>query len=246
MKIRIMGAELSQSTVEELPFCARKSKTKTKSGGIDFGLATAGRTEVSKCVESNIYCKYIVVGILGNERSIPHETLLPILTHEDLFKQIRKAERKLRSPFRRLLSLKRIGGFGLYRCHPSQDYHSKPDISHETTQCLVELYRNYRTEKRDYEDRWMDWIHTNFNNNSMDAKAGGYSLQLLLQWSPLKLIIWSSIPIIFSLVIGLWYMINPNPGEDYVAIVQTAWTIASYIVTTTARKYNVIVNSPMD
>lgn len=29
-------------------------------------------------------------------------------------------------------------------------------------------------------------------------------------------------------------MINPHPGEDYVAVVQTAWTIASYIVTTAA------------
>lgn len=133
----------------------------------------------------------------------------------------------------------------MYRCHPEEGYHSTPNISHETTLCLVELYRNYRTEKKDHKNRWMDWIHENFNNDSNDPKEGGYTLQLLLQWSALKLIIWSSIPIIFSLVIGLWYMINPQPGEDYLAIVQTAWAIASYIVTTAARKYDVMLDLPM-
>jgi hypothetical protein len=178
---------------------------------------------------------------MGNETSIPHETLLPVTKDKGLFQQIRKAERELRSPVRRLLSLKRVGGFGIYRCHPLEDYHSSPPIGDETTRCLVELFRNYRTEKRDYQDRWMNWIHENFNNNSVNPKDGKYALQLLLRWSPLKLVIWSSIPIILSLVVGLWYMINPHRGEDYVATVQTAWTIASYIVTTAARKYDIVL-----
>lgn len=207
----------------------------------------AGHSQINRNqIEWDWNWRYIVVGIIGNEESIPHETLLTILTGEDLFKQIRKAERKLRSPFRRLLSLKRIGGFGVYRCHPSQDYHSNPGISDETTRCLVELYRNYRTEKRDYQGRWMNWIHKNFNNNSVNPEDGKYALQLLLRWSPLKLVIWASIPIIFSLVIGLWYMISPHPGEDYVAVVQTAWTIASYIVTTAAGKHDLVLGFAQD
>jgi hypothetical protein len=253
-------AEYFWSTEEELAFCARKRRNKIKSQGMKVGVTVevpavsypvgvaspsleAGHSHTrSNQIGWNWNCRYIVVGIMGNEESIPHETLLPILTHEDLFKQIRKAERELRSPFRRLLSLKRVGGFGLYRCHPSQDYHSNPDISDETTRCLVELYRNYRTEKKDYQDRWMDWIHKNFNSDSINPEDGKYALQLPLRWSPLKLITWSSMPIIFSLVIGLWYMINPHPGEDYVAVVQTAWTVASYIVTTAARKYGVVLD----
>jgi hypothetical protein len=256
-KIRLGLAECSWSTEEELAFCARKRRNKIKSQGMKVEVPVeasvpghpsleAGYSHTrSNQSESNVNCRYIVVGIMGNEESIPREILLPILTHEDLFKQIRKAERELRSPFRRLLSLKRVGGFGVYRCHPSHDYHSRPRSDDETRRCVVELYRNYRSEQRHYQDRWMDWIHKNFNNDSINPEDGKYALQLLLRWSPLKLIIWSSIPIIFSSAIGLWYMINPHRGEDYVAIVQTAWTIASYIVTTAARKYDVVLDLPM-
>lgn len=83
-QISLQFAELgySWSTEEELAFCARKRRN-TRSNQIGW----------------NGNCRYIVVGIMGNEESIPHETLLPILAPEDLFKQIRKAERELRSPF---------------------------------------------------------------------------------------------------------------------------------------------------
>jgi hypothetical protein len=177
--IKLGLTEFSWSKEEELAFCARKRKKKIRStvlglpAGVEPLSLEAGHSNIdSNQIGWNVNRRYIVVGIIGNEESIPHETLLTILTRGGLFKQIRKAERKLRSPFRRLLSLKRIGGFGLYRCHPSQDYHSNPSISDETTRCLVELYRNYRTEKMDYQDRWMDWIHQNFNNNSTNPEDG--------------------------------------------------------------------------
>ncbi len=174
--IQLGFTEYAWSKEEELVFCARKRRNtliRTQVGsrvvevpalGIPDGVGPlsleAGRSHAkSNQIERNVNRRYIVVGIIGNEESIPHGTLLPILTREDLFKQIRKAERKLRSPFRRLLSLKRIAGCGLYNCHPSNDYHSNPGLSDETTRCLAELYRKFRTEKRDYRDRWMDWIH---------------------------------------------------------------------------------------
>jgi len=176
---------------------------------------------------------YVIVGIMSKEESIPHEILLS-LQSEDLFTQIRKAERRLRGPLRRLLSLKRVGAFGLYKCHPSQDYHSTPDISNETKRCLSEFYRNYRSEKADEFGRWGAWIQTHFNNASDDPEEGTYALQLVLSWSPVKLVLWSSAPILLSLVVGFWYMFRAFPGEDHVAVVQTAWSIASYIVTAAA------------
>lgn len=244
-------AEYSWSKEETLVFCARKRRSGAQSLGMKFGTDLAvpyinfAAGPVLEVANSHTYdhqttwnpnCRYIIVGIIGHEESIPHETLRLVEKPEDLFKQIHKAEHELRSPFRRTLSLKRVSGFGLYRCHPSQDYHSNPDTSDETTRCLAELYRNYRTEKQDYQDRWMDWIHQNFNGGSMNPEMGIYALQLRLKWSPIKLVIWSMFPILLSLAIGLWYMLNPQPTEDYVAVVQTAWTMASYIVTTAARK----------
>lgn len=51
-------------------------------------------------------------------------------------------------------------------------------------------------------------------------------------WSTPKIIFWGSLPILLSLAIGFWYMCKPrDPCEDHIAIVQTAWGIASYIIT---------------
>lgn len=242
----------SWSAAEEATFCARKRgyqiQERTTTGataqasipGLNIGLHFEHTTHNQ--IEWNRKSRYIVVGIIGNEdRSIPRETLLPVIEFEELFKQIRQAEKTLRSPFRRVLSLKRVGGFGMYRCHPSQDYHSHPGVSDETARCLVELYRNYRSQKRDYQDRWIDWIHENFNDDSLVLEDGKYALQLHLRWSPIRLFLWSAIPIVFSLVIGLWFTIHPNLGADHVAMVQTAWTVASYVVMTTARKYDIML-----
>jgi hypothetical protein len=41
-------------------------------------------------------------------------------------------------------------------------------------------------------------------------------------------------------------MASPHPGEDYVAVVQTAWTIASYIVTIAAGKHDVVLDFTQD
>lgn len=179
---------------------------------------------------------YIIVGKIGKNDSLPRELLFWVKTPMDLPRQIASAEKQLRSPARRLLSLKRVGAFSLYQCHPGKSYHSAPEISNETKRYLAEMYRDYRTGLIGRNPRWLDWIHENFNNSSNNPTVGTYSLQLVLQWSPARLIIWSIVPIVLSLAVGLGYMLKTHPGEDYVAVVQTAWTIASYIVTTATRK----------
>jgi hypothetical protein len=130
LTIKFLGSsEYFWASEEKLAFCARKPRNRTISQGTNLEVPVLAfpTTLLSPSIEAShshsrshrvgwtVNCRYIVVGIIGHEESIPHETLLQVTANEPLFKQIRKAERKLRSPLRRLLSLKRIGAFGLYR-----------------------------------------------------------------------------------------------------------------------------------
>jgi hypothetical protein len=183
--------------------------------------------------------KYVVIGIIRQERSVPLERLRYVTREAGLFKQIYIASLLLRPPREQWVSLKRITGFGIYKCHPGEDYHTMIDCDNATKRALAELFKDYQTRfwgYEDYGDRWMNWIHTKFNNSDNDPKNGRYSLQLILGWSIPKLVFWGIAPILLSLAIGIWYMLTPPPGADQVAVVQTAWTIASYIVTAAACK----------
>jgi hypothetical protein len=202
---------------------------------------------------------YIVVGVVGKDESVPKEVILPVKEREDLFKQLRKAKRQLRSMPRRLLSLKHVGGFGIYECHPKEGYHSFPKISDATKQTLAEFYKDMMSGEPDYEDRWLKWFQLHFNNINLengddsmkafiarehslrvDPEDGRYALQFVLQWSTPKFIFWGFLPIVLSLVIGFWYMYKPrDPSQDAIAIIQTAWGIASYIITAAACEFTV-------
>lgn len=61
-------------------------------------------------------------------------------------------------------------------------------------------------------------------------REGRYSLRLMYDWSSYRLSTVVAIPILLSLAIGFWYM---HGGGDVV----TAWTIALYIVTAAAGKF---------
>lgn len=208
-------------------FCAREVEIIL----VSRGSVTVKRYVVPSAVRYDE--DYIVVGLLGNDECLPNEVKLLVRKSksEDLFKQIRRATRKLRPLPRRLLSLKRVSGFAIYQCYPTEGYHRVPVMDSKTKRTIQELYRDYRTLDKDYGHRWLDWIHLNFNNGSLDPANGTYSLQLVLSWSPVKIIFWGIAPIILSLAIGLWYMLKPTPNEDFLTVVQTAWAIASYIVT---------------
>jgi hypothetical protein len=172
-------------------------------------------------------------------RTTPPESLRYVTRDAGLFKQIYIATLIVRPPKYEWLSLKRVTGFGIYKCHPTEDYHTAVEYDSATKRDLAELFKDYQTRcwtLEDYGDRWMNWIHTEFNNNDNDRRNGKYLLQLIQGRSVPKLILWVITPIVLSLVIGVWYMLTPQPGEDYVAVVQTTWTIASYIVTSAACK----------
>lgn len=178
---------------------------------------------------------YVIVGFMGDE-SVPHETLRRVMDKEGLFQQIRKAHRHLRNPFRRVLSLKEVSGFSIYECDPLKGYHREVDLDKETERALTELWRNYRGHKLDYEGRWLMWIHEHFNNGSKNPEMGRLTLEFKLRWSVYKVVFWGILPILLSLAIGFWYMYSDHGEVDDVAVAEAAWVIATYIITTSARK----------
>lgn len=179
---------------------------------------------------------YVVVGIWNPKQSIPREVILPLETGK-IFKQIRKAERRLRPWWKSLLSLKTVVCFGVYECLPHQGRHILLPVDKHTQQILTDLYREYNSASVDYDNRWHRWIIDEMNLGSREPEEGKYALRLVLGWSAPKIIFWTTSPVILSLVIAFWYSYKPrDPGADEVAIVQTAWTIASYIITAAACK----------
>ncbi|KAJ9644949.1 uncharacterized protein PV06_08761 [Exophiala oligosperma] len=176
---------------------------------------------------------YVVVGFMSEE-SIPREKIRRVVEIQGLFQQIRKAQRQLRNPFRRMLSLKEVSGFGIYECDPIKGYHREVELDKETERALAELWRSYNGNNLDYEGRWLMWIHQHFNNGSKNPEMGRLALELKLQWSVFKVVIWGIIPVLLSLAIGFWYMYSDHGDVDDVAVAEAAWVIASYIVTTSA------------
>ncbi|KAL1877358.1 hypothetical protein VTK73DRAFT_8653 [Phialemonium thermophilum] len=181
-------------------------------------------------------CRYIVVGTMGIDESVPHEVILPVRQrdNDDLFKQIRRAMRRVRAWHKRLMSLKKVSGFSLYECIPARRYHHVRELDGETRRAMAEFWKDFITLDEDYSDRWLNWVHKNFNNGSFDPEKGRYALQLVLRWSANKLIFWGAVPILLSLAVGFGYMFRPTTGEDFLTVVQTAWTISSYIITAAA------------
>jgi hypothetical protein len=179
---------------------------------------------------------YVVVGYMGNQ-SVPRESLRRITEIDGLFKQIRKAYRHLRNPLRRVMSLKEVCGFGVYECDPIKGYHKEIELDRDTQRALTELWRSYRGHKLDYGGRWLMWIHQHFNNESKSPEKGRLTLEFKLRWSAYKVIFWGIMPVLLSLAVGFWYMYSDHGDIDDVAVAEAAWVIATYIITTSARKF---------
>ncbi|KAK4461527.1 hypothetical protein QBC42DRAFT_297642 [Cladorrhinum samala] len=221
------------------------------SAGVPAGVAVAGGVEVgggrvaggaandhTTVIKANAQFPdqdYVVVGIWNLKQSTPKEVILPLKTG-NIFKQIRKAESRLRPWWKAILSLKTVVGFGVYECLPHQGRHVLLPVDKRTQQILTELYREYNSAASvDYDDRWRRWIIDEMNLGSREPEEGKYALRLVLGWSAPKISFWTASPVVLSLVIAFWYSYKPrDPGADEVAIVQTAWTIASYIITAAA------------
>jgi hypothetical protein len=223
-----LGMGLLQGSIKRpvAPYCARGARESTVERHIDIGIAGIVRFREDP--------PSIVVGHIGREGIISEEIKRTVGKQPgDLFQQIRKAQRTLRPFPKRLLSLKTVAGFGIYECHPEQNRHSIPDIDRETERTLIHLFWDYQNSKYDYNNYWLRWIQSELN-----GRGNKYALRLILRWSVLKIVVWGITPILLSLAIGFWYMYKPHAADaDIFTIVQTAWTISSYIVTTAACEY---------
>lgn len=80
-------------------------------------------------------------------------------------------------------------------------------------------------------ENWADYIHKNFNGNSEGPGEDNLSIQLLLGWSVVKIVIMSLTPVILSLAIRIYYQ---KVYQD----VGTAWVISTYIVVAAAASKN--------
>ncbi|ORY13636.1 hypothetical protein BCR34DRAFT_599802 [Clohesyomyces aquaticus] len=138
---------------------------------------------------------YLVLGLLST--NIPKEELIRIESCTRLFKNLHAAESRLRPWYIRLLSLKSVSGFGLYEC-TNEGVHRHIHLDQRTQHLLAEMFRAYKTGRRDIDSRWLNFVHKELNNQACNSNCNPsvrrYSLQLLLSWSALKLAIWGAYP----------------------------------------------------
>ncbi len=89
-----------------------------------------------------------------------------------------------------------------------------------------------------YEDDWTKWIHKILNDLQNEPDSGPdskqLSLEIVLGWSPLRITIVVLGPILLSLAVGLWFQ---SRNWTDLATIQTAWGIASYIMTSGSGEF---------
>ncbi|KAI9734849.1 MAG: hypothetical protein M1834_001928 [Cirrosporium novae-zelandiae] len=179
------------------------------------------RVDVFEGIEINCERFYDMVQKLFNDTSRFY-----IVNDETLFKHLQKDARLIRG-WREYMSLKSLRRFGLYRCDIRRGAHIKVDLPPEYKNTLKHFFRVYETCRRhpdkDVSKAWTQWVHRNFNLSQVPMD-GRYSLELIYDWSPIRLIVLVVFPVLFSFVVGLVYMLRTGD-------VSTAWTIASYVVT---------------
>lgn len=181
---------------------------------------------------------YIVMGIVDSATGETTECLKELADSEgkpkDLIESMRTAVRALRPWYIRWLTLKSVGAFGLYECHVPAGHHTVLELSDTAKLALLELYYDYIAGRKDENEAWKAWVQQHLNAGDTFPGDRSLGLQLILKWSVPKIVIYVSTPVIASLIFGLAYTFSvTGPGVDTVAVLQTAWTVSSYIVTTT-------------
>ncbi|KAI5815627.1 hypothetical protein BZA77DRAFT_315590 [Pyronema omphalodes] len=164
------------------------------------------------------------------------------VSEKELFSKIRRCYEKLYS-WKRYIHLKSLSGFKLYCCQgPNFEIHTRPSDSKNNDNAdialaqLFKVYNHSRTwlqHKPNVRTAWVVWIDQNLNGGSKrDPSRSGdcrtLGLELVIEWSGTRIVVFTAILILFSLIFGIMYG-EMTPNHDR----QTSWGIASYIVTVT-------------
>jgi hypothetical protein len=112
---------------------------------------------------------------------------------------------------------------------------------------LSQFFLAYRASHRHADDTvakaWYGWVQKNLNvNKNNETKLivskenpfeGRYSVQLIYEWSSYRLTIIFAVPLLLSLLLGFWLMVQTHD-------IVTAWTVSLYVVTAAAGKSNIL------
>ncbi|KAH7109987.1 hypothetical protein EDB81DRAFT_832725 [Dactylonectria macrodidyma] len=180
---------------------------------------------------------YIVIGTVDTDTGETLECLQELAGSDgkpkDLIASIHRAVCALRPWYIRLFTLKTVGAFGLYECHTPAGHHTILELSDTAKLALLELYYDFVAHRKDEREEWKAWVQKNLNSGDTFPGSRRLGLRLILKWSAWKIITYVSVPVIASLIFGLSYTLAvKGPDVDEVAVLQTAWTVSSYIVTT--------------
>ena len=110
-----------------------------------------------------------------------------------------------------------------------QGYHERVTVDPQTEATLNQLFLDYTTRDLTWSP-WSIWIYQTMNECHKIPSSARFSLELRLGWSVTRIVLMTATPVVLSLVVGTWYM--QSTGDT-----QTAWTIASYIVTAAGGEY---------
>lgn len=119
-------------------------------------------------------------------------------------------------------------------------------LDQRSVAALKRLWREYKSRRHvDFDDRWLQWLQKGFNQDSTDPMSGMYGIHVMLRWSAKKFVYYGVTAIGLSLATGFGIVFGWRKKEmsysDSVALWQTAWTIASFVVTAAGGKLFALV-----
>lgn len=110
------------------------------------------------------------------------------------------------------------------KCLSTNGSHRLITLDERKQKLMDQVFREYQLDRDPY---IRDWIMRNITEHQL-------AISLRLGWSPVRVAFLVLFPLVLSLAVGFWYMARYNDA-------QTAWTIASYIVTASGGERTSII-----
>lgn len=103
-------------------------------------------------------------------------------------------------------------------------------LNKDDNETLRIFHRAYTAWSPSKSKEWAAWVQENLNSRKLRSGLGPPSraicLEMVIDWCPTRISIVVLVPVLLSLIIGIWYQ-SKDPND--MNTIQTAWTIASYI-----------------